>query len=60
MAVENFKVDNLKRFGIDPPAATGASPSLGAHTAEILQAELGLSDDELAGLARDKVIGLPV
>ena len=36
--------------------ATWTSPSLGAHTHEILAADLGLSDAELADLRAEKVI----
>jgi crotonobetainyl-CoA:carnitine CoA-transferase CaiB-like acyl-CoA transferase len=49
----------IQHMSRTPPVAAGACPSLGAHTAEVLQAELDLSDDDLAILARDKVIGLP-
>ena len=48
----------LQHMSRTPPRAAGGSPALGAHTAEILRAELALSDDELATLARDKVIGI--
>jgi crotonobetainyl-CoA:carnitine CoA-transferase CaiB-like acyl-CoA transferase len=33
-------------------------PTLGEHTAEILRADLDLSDDEIAGLAERRVIGV--
>jgi crotonobetainyl-CoA:carnitine CoA-transferase CaiB-like acyl-CoA transferase len=36
---------------------TGPAPTLGQHTAEVLRAELGLDDDELARLEVEHVIG---
>jgi crotonobetainyl-CoA:carnitine CoA-transferase CaiB-like acyl-CoA transferase len=36
---------------------TGPAPTLGQHTAEVLRAELGVDDDELARLEAEHVIG---
>ena len=36
---------------------TAPAPTLGQHTAEVLRAELGIDDDELARLEAEHVIG---
>ena len=36
---------------------TAPAPTLGQHTAEVLRAELGVSDEELARLEAEQVIG---
>ena len=45
------------RFAVAPPPPVRRSPLLGEHTAEVLQERLGLSEEQLAALERDDVIG---
>ena len=45
------------RFSFTPDQHRAGAPTMGEHNAEILGAELGLSDAELARLTRDGVIG---
>jgi crotonobetainyl-CoA:carnitine CoA-transferase CaiB-like acyl-CoA transferase len=45
------------RFSFTPVQHRRGAPTMGEHNAEILGGDLGLSDDELAGLARDGIIG---
>jgi crotonobetainyl-CoA:carnitine CoA-transferase CaiB-like acyl-CoA transferase len=45
------------RFSCTPDQHRSGAPTMGEHNAEILGAELGLSDAELARLTRDGVIG---
>lgn len=45
------------RFSFTPVQHRAGAPTMGEHNAEILGGELGLSDTELAHLARDGVIG---
>ncbi|WP_271574597.1 CaiB/BaiF CoA-transferase family protein [Bradyrhizobium sp. CCBAU 11361] len=45
------------REGKEPYAIRAAAPTLGQHNAEILSGLLGLSDDELAQLQREGIIG---
>jgi formyl-CoA transferase len=44
------------RFAGEAPTAPRGAPRLGAHTREVLAGALGMSDDELEGLAADGVI----
>jgi crotonobetainyl-CoA:carnitine CoA-transferase CaiB-like acyl-CoA transferase len=48
----------IQHMSRTPPKAASGAPRLGAHTADVLRAELALSEDDLATLARDKVIGM--
>jgi crotonobetainyl-CoA:carnitine CoA-transferase CaiB-like acyl-CoA transferase len=43
------------RLSATPPAVVRGAPTVGEHSAEVL-AELGLSDDEITALLRDKVV----
>jgi crotonobetainyl-CoA:carnitine CoA-transferase CaiB-like acyl-CoA transferase len=45
------------RFSFTPIQHRRGAPTMGEHNAEILGGDLGLSDTELAALARDGVIG---
>ena len=45
------------RFGPDPLALDGPAPTLGEHGTEVLRGLLGLTDDEIAALERDAVVG---
>ena len=44
------------RFAGEAPTAPSGAPRLGAHTRDVLASSLGMSDDELDGLAADGVI----
>ena len=44
------------RFAGETPPAPSGAPRLGAHTREVLAGAMGMSDDELDGLAADGVI----
>jgi crotonobetainyl-CoA:carnitine CoA-transferase CaiB-like acyl-CoA transferase len=45
------------RFGPDALGLDGPAPTLGEHGAEVLGGLLGLTDDEIAALERDGILG---
>lgn len=49
----------LQHMSRSPAAPSIPPPKLGEHTAEVLQHVLGLDAEEIAGLSRDGVIGVP-
>jgi crotonobetainyl-CoA:carnitine CoA-transferase CaiB-like acyl-CoA transferase len=62
VSAEHPTIGSLKMLGIPfkfsntPPSVRRAPPTLGQHTDEILKTELGLDDDAIAQLRRDKAI----